>query len=246
MLRIATRFAPVMLLAACAPGPDGIWLLEIPWEDGGGCQTAITENFTDGYVPGQADDSDSDWTYADQYEGADAISFAQIETYGDGSAVLVVGTAAYPGVKEGEEWVFAFERQTTQADWADHDNGYGWQITQSSQSDSTWTFSFETPETASVSVEGTSLDTELWQESDRWDIDAVGVYSQLQFEDHVVYDDPDDGQRDQENSPDEADCQGDVCELQFTTSCSSSGDFSATLTDYDNSDYYDYLSGVGQ
>lgn len=246
MLRRLAPLAPALLLAACAPGPDGIWLLEVPWEDGGGCESSISENFTDGYIPGESGDGTSEWTYSDAYEGADSISFAQIETYGDGTAVLVVGTAAYPGVKEGEEWVFTFEKETTQADWADHDSGYGWKITQNTKSDATYTFSFETADRALVDVEGSSTDTVLWQESDEWDIDDVGVYSQLLFEDYVVYDDPDDGQRDQENVYNEDDCTGAVCELQFVTSCSSSGEFTATLTDYDNSDYYDYLSGVGQ
>lgn len=246
MSRRTALLASTLALAGCSSGPAGIWLLEIPWQDGGGCQTAITENFTDGYVPGQADDGDADWTYDDEYEGADAISFVQIETYGDGTAVLVVGTEAFPGVQEGDDWVFAFERETTQADWANHQDGYGWQVTQSTQSEATYTFTLETDERASVSVEGDSTDTELWQETDEWDVDQVGVSSQLRFEDYVVYDDPDFGQEAQYNTSGESDCSGELCELKFTTACSSSGDYVATLTDYENSDYYDYLSGVGQ
>ena len=240
-----TLLLPALLLSACS-SPSGIWLLEVPWEDGGGCETTISENFVDGYVPGQAAGDASAWTYADAYQGADSISFAQIETYGSGTAVLVVGTEAYPGVKEDGGWVFTFEKETVQADWADHDSGYGWKTTQSVQSGATFTFTFEGADRAQVEVEGSSTDTLLWEETDEWDLEEVGVYSQVPFEDYIVYDDEDGYQREQENEPLTQDCVSEICQLEFKTTCSSSGEFTATRTDYDNSDYYDYLSGVGQ
>ncbi|MEC7948587.1 MAG: hypothetical protein VX265_13565, partial [Myxococcota bacterium] len=148
MIRRIALLAPPLLGMACSPGPDGIWLLEVPWEDGGGCETSITEDFTAGYVPGEAAGGRSDWTYSDSYEGADSLRFVQIETYGDGTAVLVVGDEAYPGVQAEDSWVFSFEKKTTETDSADHASGYFWEIVQTSQSDSTYTFSFQSRERA--------------------------------------------------------------------------------------------------
>lgn len=241
------RIALLALVTTGCTGPSGIWLLDIPWQDGGSdCNTEITDNFTNGYVPGQDGGGASDWTYGDAYEGADSIGFAQIETYGDGSAVLVMGTVAYPGVQDADGWTFAFQAEEQTADWADHNDGYGWKITNSSTTDTTYTFTMDSKNVATVEVEGEATTVELWEETDVWDIDQVGVDTQLEFDQWLVYDDPDFGQEAQENNWEEADCEGDLCTLRFTTTCSSSGEFTATRTDYDNSDYYDYLSGVGQ
>jgi hypothetical protein len=242
-----SRVLPLVLLATgCAQGPSGIWLLEVPWQDGSACDDAITENFLEAYVPGESTGAPSEWTFGDDYKGADSISFVQIETYGDGSAVLVVGATPYPGVQEGDDWVFSFQSAVSDAEWADHESGYGWKVTSNQSSDTTFTFTMGDGDTAAVEVEGESTAVTLWQESDEWSVDDVGVGSHFSFDDYLVYDDPDFGAEPQDNDYDVDDCEGGVCELRFSTTCASSGEYTATRTDYDNSDYYDYLNGVAQ
>lgn len=249
MRRALALLAPA-LLAGCS-NLSGIWIFEIPWsEDNGSCTTTIEENFTDAYVPQATEPGVSPWTYGGNERGSDAISFGQIETYGKGQAMLVIGTSVWPGTKEGDSWVFTFVKETEDTDFANHESGYGYQESTSTQADTTYTFTPVNRRTAEVEVEGSNESKVVYAEVDTWTeelLGEIGYTGQLPADEYLVVGDGF-NQEPAFNQYDAQDCtdpQG-VCRLSITTRCGADGSFTATLTDFEDEDYYEHLAGSGQ
>ena len=238
------------LLAGCN-NLSGIWIFEIPWEeDNGSCTTTIEENFTDAYVPQATTPGESPWTYGGEERGSDAIAFGQIETYGKGQAVLVIGTTAWPGTKEGDSWTFTFTKDTEDIDFANHESGYGYQESSTSEASTTYTFTPGRGRTAEVEVVGGSQDKVVYEEVDTWTeelLGEIGYTGQIPADQYLVVGEGF-NQEAAVNTYDVEDCTaGDgTCRLSVTTRCSAKGSFTATQTDFEDEDYYEHLAGAGQ
>lgn len=246
-------FAPLALLVGCAD-ITGIWLFEIPYQESSlDCSTQINENFTDGYVPQGTGPGVSDWVYTDEYTGSDAVGFGQIETYGDGSAVLVIGTAVFPGTEDGEDWIFTWSDSELVVDSEEHYEGqavdYGFLRQDESVSTITYTFTPTDKRTATVKSESEGTTTTTWYETDSWGeevADEIGTQGQIPSFDYLVVDGERGGTDAQVNDWEESDCTSNVCELAVQTTCSDEGEFTAHKTDFEDEDHYRSMRESGQ
>lgn len=251
------RIASALLALAALPlsgcifaSPRGIWLLTFTFDDNttSECETTITENFTDGYVPGADSPTQSDWTYTETVDPPDALGFAQIETTAAGQGVLVFGGAAYPGTKEKDQWVFEWADQSTDKATAEHSTGYELTETVSSNSSLTLTMTQSGPNASGV-LQSKDTSTDAWTESDDWEdevADTIGTIGQIPSADWLVYMDDNDNERPQENAYDEDECDGSTCELTVKDTCTLAIDFTAIKTDFHEEAAYAHLVGAGQ
>ena len=249
----AITFPALALLTGCN-SLTGIWLFEIPYQDASlNCDTTIQENFSDGYVPQGDGPGVSDWVYTDDYEGSDAVAFGQIETYGGDAAVLVIGTAVFTGLKEGDDWIFDWSDSEVITDAEEHYDGdrvdYGYLREDQTVSTVSYTFTPSGKKSAEVKVESTGTTTTTWYESDTWSEDLafeeIGETGQIPSRDFLVYDDEGDSYS-QTNHYEDSDCTSDVCQLQVETSCSEDGEFIAYKTDFEDEDHYRSMRESGQ
>lgn len=240
------------LLTGCTD-LTGIWLFQIPYQEStAGCDTSVAENFSEGYVPAEGEATVGEWLYTEDYEGTDAIAFGQIETYGKDQAILVLGTAVYPGTKDGKSWIFEWVNDETSQTKEEHYQGaavdYGYLAEETSVSTTTYTFDMEGKKQATVKIESTGTSTVHWFESDEWPDEVaaeIGSSGQIPSYSYLVYDDAGDSYS-QYNDYDVDDCQGNVCEILVETTCSDDGEFIAYKTDYNEEDYYEHMQGAGQ
>lgn len=240
---------PLLALTACAP-VSGIWMVTWPHDDEAiTCETTIEENFLDGYVPGDPGEPvDQDWQYAEDYVGADTLSFFQVETTAGGDAVLVIGSAAYPGTRSGGEWVFEWEAAETSTSTATHESGYAFR--ESSSTSSTLRVTLDRAGLFGGKADGRLLvqnvSTLAWTEDDEWDEDLameIGSSGAIPSYQYLVWDDDGD-ESPLYNEYDVTDCSGD-CELSVTDDCRVDGSFTAVRTHYQHEETWTYLQSTG-
>lgn len=247
LMRSILFFVALLPLAGClGNGPDGIWMVQATPVDlsEDACTTTGTENFDHGVFPTDEATTDETWEYTETHVSADVLYFVQIETTGSGEAVLMVGADAYPGVEKDKSWVFAWESTTSDASSATHQSGYTYSESTMTTSSTTFTI---TPDgdVAVGNVNGSSVDSATYSETDEWNPDTTDILGgQIPADAYLVAEN--EGDDPPVNRSGQVDCSGTSCEITATVTCAVEQDFDATLTDYDEEDAYDYLMRAGQ
>lgn len=239
----------ILSLIACGPDLSGVWAITVPYDPGTiECNTAIDENY-DGHVPdGGGGTSDGDWTYTDDFTGADALTFFQIMASGDGKQTLFMGGLAYPGVWNQDQWEFSWSKTTAETAVAKNDNDYGFAEVDNDDDTTTITLKLTTGETGEGSVESSSDHKKYYEETDEWDNGDVGTNDSgnTPVDQYLIKKDSDDNTVSQRNISDDDDCDGSTCKLTVQTTCSGSGDFTAERVRTDDQDAYEYVMSHGQ
>lgn len=239
------------LLTGCLFGadPTGIWEFYFPYqEDSETCTDSTDENFSDGVVPSEdGGPVDSDWNYEEEYTGSDTFLFAQMTTTTPDNAMLVMGSVAYPGTRDGKVWTFEWTDASTTYDSDEHDSGYRFTTTTETESSTTIVLTMAGDE-AEGEVEGSGRASTAYTESDQWNAeveDELGGYGQIPSSTYLVDTSTNDNDP-QLNYVDEEDCNDDPCKITLTTTCSGSDTFTATRTDLSDEDAYHYMMSAGQ
>lgn len=240
---------PLALLLGGCSDMTGIWLFEIPFqEDSTSCNETITENYNLGYVPEAGVAGGGPWVSSYDFTGSGSVAFGQIETYGDDSAVLIIGTTVFTGTKEQGNWVFTWTDESSSESKNEHYNNagqvdYGYVRRDTTVSDVTYTFVLDGKDKADVTVDATSTSTTEWFESDLWSEevrDYLGSTGDTPASAYLVYNEAGDVYS-QQNTWDVTDCdntRNGLCYLATQVSCSDSGDFVAYRTDFEDEDHF--------
>lgn len=233
------------LLAACS-NPAGIWLVQMAYDETAGveCEEDFSENFTDGYVPGDdTEPVDSEWTYEQSTTGSDTLGFAQIETTAAGQGVFIMGGDVLPGTLEKGVWTFSWTEDTGSEDSEEHEEGYRFTTFDATSSEIKVTLTFDGMDIATGEIKASMVDEEGWSESDEWGDEVAGYIGgtgQIPSSSYLVYDDGGD-EYTQYNAMEDDDCDGDECSIRITTTCSGKNTFTATRTDFVDEDAYAHL-----
>ena len=243
---------PLALFLSGCSDMTGIWLFEIPYQDDStSCTTQIGENFVEGAVPEAGTSGVGPWNYTYDYEGSGSVAFGQIETYGDDSAVLILGSTVYTGSKEQGNWVFSWVDESTESNQNEYAaNGqvtYGYLQRDTRVSDISYTFVLDGRNKAEVSVDADETVTREWFESDTWTeevANTIGSTGEMPSANYLVGVDG----FGQANDAETIDCdqsrQG-LCYLAVETSCAAEGDFVAYRTDFEDEDHYRSIRDAG-
>ncbi|MFT4975427.1 MAG: hypothetical protein ACI8S6_001314 [Myxococcota bacterium] len=222
----------------------GIWALYLPADSTTECTEDIVHNFTDAYVPEDEVLDEGDWTITEEENTSDALAFAQIEELGDGEALLLIGSEAYPGVETTNGWKFTWEGSEDSSTTEDHSSGYGFSATTVGTSTIIITLNVDGT-TAKGKLASSSSTMRSWTESDTWEVKDLGFdRGQLPAGQFLVKDGPKDTIA-ANNRNAEEDCSGD-CSLEVSTACSGEGAFTAVQLDYEDESVYEYLDSSGQ
>ncbi len=227
-------------------GIDGVWLVQLPFDDTFACDETVTHNFTEGYL--KEDDTESVWTQEEDQAYSDQLFFVQIETLNDSDAILIIDGDVYPGVSTDSGWSFTWLGSENASDSLTHETGYTYSATTSASSDVTISMTFD-GNTATGTWASSTTSNSAWTESDDWEPLVQGEDGQIPSFNYLVYD-LTDGKNQTTGIPltntmTSTDCSGD-CELTVSTTCSGSVEFSATHTGFEDESTYNYLDGVGQ
>lgn len=249
MTRALFPFA--LLLSGCT-SVSGIWLFEIPYqEDSTSCTTQVGENFLEGDVPEAGTPGVGPWNYTYDYEGSGSVSFGQIETYGDDSAVLILGSTVYTGSKEQGNWVFSWVDESTESNQNEYATGgqvtYGYLQRDTRVSDVSYTFVLDGRNKADVSVDADETVTREWFESDVWGDDVaatIGSTGEIPSASYLVNSEGGGEANQYDNSDCDASRQG-LCYLAVATACSASADFVAYRTDFEDEDHFRSIREAG-
>ena len=237
-----------LLLVGCNAGDSGIWILELPYTDATECEDVLTHNFTNGYVEEEETD-DAVWIVEESETLSPRLLTVQVEDYGDGNALLLIGNVMYPGVAGTNGWVFSWTGSTDSNSTQTHEAGYTYTTNNVATSEEKITL-VVSGDTATGSWSSNANSDRSWSESDTWDGPGVGSFTgSIPSSQYLVHDYYEKKTLIEgaplSNSFEEADCSGD-CELQITSSCAGSTDFSANRADFEDESVYEYLDVAGQ
>jgi hypothetical protein len=208
---------PALLLTGCSF--NGIYMIVVPYSEASvSCEEDLDENFERGYSPVDEEGGGGEWTYDDDFTGADAITFFHISPT-SGGAVITWGDAAYPGVPEGAGWTFSWEEATNGFENAEHEDGYEYR----EEYDSSSTVSIHIEQamfgevTGTIKSSGTSNYTYI--ESDEWDFEDTDFSTgAIPSSTYLVY--KEDGELyPQVNDSEETDCEDKECFITLSTTC---------------------------
>ena len=241
--------AGLIALAMTSSGCNSqtVWLLKFEKSPSPACETGITHNFQDAFVPATG----TDWTDVSAVQRANDIAFAQLIEAGRGVGILVMGGQAFPGERSGNDWLFTWTDAVGTADGQEHSSGYGY--FEYTELTTEWDIKFDTERGETTGeFEQTDVQRYTWRESDTWADSAaatVGYTGQIPSSEMLLVNDPDlGGDVPVVNQADQDDCETDVnspwCEIVDVSLCKSSRDFSATRTRLKDEASYDALSGV--
>ena len=209
-----------IVLFATACTPSGIYMITVPYSDGAvDCSTDIEENFSDGYAPDEEDAANSEWTYDDDFVGADQVIFFHVAPTSGGGAVLTWGDLVFPGVAEGDGHTFSWTEATSGFETAEHEDGYVYDARFTT--DSTVDIHISAPMLADLAgtISASSLSVQTYVESDEWDFEDTDFGAgNIPSSAYLQY--KEDGDMfPQGNGFEDDDCDGDECELQVTDAC---------------------------
>ena len=189
------------------------------------------------------------WTVEESSTLSPQLFFAQLEDFGDGEAILIIGNEAYPGVASEGGWSFSWTGSTESSDSQTHTSGYNY--TTAETSSSLVTISMNISGGVATGTWASQDDSDRsWSESDTWEVQGLGFdVGQIPSAQYLVHDFEDKGVSVEgaplQNGFDGAECSGD-CQLSVTSSCAGSVEFTATLMGIEDDDAYNYLDQVGQ
>jgi len=242
-----------LVLGGCSSSSKdgGIWAFELPYDESYECAETITHNFTDGYTTETEDDGD--WTSEESINLSPQLFFGQLETYGTGQAVLIIGNEVYPGIESATGWDFTWVGSTETSESNSHSSGYSFASTNISSSDVTISLSISGA-TATGTWAATDNSDRSWSESDTWENGVIGFSTgQIPAAQFLIYDFTKGKGKKQvtiEGAPltnefDLPECSGD-CQLDVVSSCSGSVNFTATKAGFEDEDVYEYLDEANQ
>ena len=237
-----------LLFVGCGAGPFGIWMLEIPsaTDDDQECTDGVTHNFTDATVV--EDNSSSDYTSELTQQRSNSLVLVRIEAIGEGQAVMIVGSEAFPGTETGEgSWSFAWTGSQVTDQLDEHVQGYSYTWSGSSEVTETF-FLTVTKDTLTGTYTLDSFSDDAYTESDSWSDQVakiVGSGGLIPASRHLTVPGPK-ADMPASNRFDESDCDADTCELSVSSDCSASLDFTGTLTAFTEDEAYDAVGGAGQ
>lgn len=228
---LLTSLSLLSLLGGCQK-VEGVWFFEFPYTDEGiACEDTVKHNFKDMDVieDDVIVDTGTGLEYTEEYKGDSTLSPAVIEVTGD-HGTLMFGGAIFPGVKEGGEWVFSWDEDTSGSEEATYEDLYAYRRTSANLSKTTIRVSLSKGDlTGSVKVEGSS--SVEYSETDEWGnrvVEVIGNNGQIPA---GAYLEDADGNR-ARNVADTANCEQESCTLEVSTSCSGTGDFTGFRTSY--------------
>ncbi len=224
-----------------------VWLLKFDKTTPADCQSGIESNFNGAYAP----TATSDWTTINEVQRANDVAFAQLIEAGRGVGVLVMGDQAFPGERDGNDWLFTWTDAVGTADGQQHVSGYGY--FEYTENVTEWDIVFDTTRGETTGeLEQNNLVRNTWRESDTWADSAaasVGYTGQIPSDSMLLVTDSTTGTEvGATNRADTDDCatssDAPWCEIVDVTLCSTTRDFTATRTRLEDEASYAALSGV--
>jgi len=235
----------LVLLSGCALPEAGIWALSIPTDSTTECVTEINHNFTDAYQEEDDVVVEDEWTYTDDSTTSDTLIFAQIEELGDGEALLLIGSEAYPGVETDNGWRFSWKGSEDSTNSEEHSSGYAFFANTIGTATETITLNVS-GRTAKGKTSAESSTTRSWTESDEWDPKLTGFgFGRIPAQNYLLID-VDGTPQTASNRAQETNCGGADCSLEVVSTCTGEGTFTATQLHYDDPAVYEYLDSSGQ
>lgn len=165
-----------LLLSGCATTPWGTWAftLEVTAPEGDECETSVSHNYTGAHPPTPAAADEEVWQTTEDSEQSPQLFFGRLESYGQGS-MLIIGTEALPGThNEDGSWTFAWKGETSSDSTASHASGYDYAAHAESTAALRIKGSFNT-ETFTGSYQPETSSLLKWDESDTWS-DETAAY----------------------------------------------------------------------
>lgn len=216
------RALSLLLLVGCG-GPEltGLWLLTLERDPSdalvSSCRESVDENFLDA-VDEQAQEEESNWTETETSTATGLALVVRLETLSDGGAALFFADAIYPGeAGDGDGWTFSWTDEAISTSTTEHSTGYAYEESETASATLSWHL-VPGADGLTGAWSGEAASSLVWAESDTWDSDEVGLGTgQIPASSYLV--NTESYWDDVENTPDEADCEAETCELSVTTTC---------------------------
>ncbi len=248
-MHVLPRFGLLMGIAVGSMGcnSQSIWLLKFDKTSPADCESGIEHNFTNAFVPELGDE----WTDVSEVQRANDIAFAQLIEAGRGVGILIIGEQAFPGERDGNDWLFTWTDALGTADGQQHISGYGY--FEYTETTTEWDIRMNTDRGETTGeLEQIDLLRDTWRESDVWNdaaANTVGYTGQIPASTMLVINDPELGfDVGATNVADSAECASTPdepwCEIVDITLCETSRKFTATRTRLDDEAAYSSLAGV--
>lgn len=238
-----------LLLAGCNSSVAGVWMLEVAYPVEDTCTESLNHNFTGAYVAGEDEEEDDGWTEESSATHTDQLLFAQIESTGKDTAVLVMGNEAWPGVKNAKgSYTFSWHGQDDVLEDDSHASGYNYTYSNTALSEEQIVMTIDQGY-GSGTWEATSTSEQSWRETDLWTEELRFPVGSIPSGSYLVIEEgkgPKATEVPATNTREGVDCDGDNCSLSVSTSCEGSLDLLLTQTDYSDEAVYDYLRNNGQ
>ena len=213
------------LLACGAATPAwGTWMFtrQVTLATGDECTNTVSHNFIGAYEPIVAGE-DTAWTTGESAEYSPEVFFGRLEaTAEEDGAVLILGTDALPGQRQGDgTWLFYWTRTDAGGDTTHHAVGYDYAHTYDSSTTLRISGDF-----AADAFEGTheteTQRTDTWSESDVWNTDAavyVGENGEMPVGDWLRVVGQDGLETNAGNARETYDCGESGCTLSVAPAC---------------------------
>ncbi|HCH64188.1 MAG TPA: hypothetical protein DFR83_15395, partial [Deltaproteobacteria bacterium] len=187
---VALRLGLCTVAAATSIGcnTQTVWLLKFDKTSPADCESGVEHNFNGAFVPsgGEA------WTTVSEVQRANDIAFAQLIEAGRGVGILVMGDQAFPGERDGNDWLFTWTDALGTANGQQHVSGYGY--FEYAETTTEWDIRFDTERGETTGeLEQIDLVRDTWRESDIWSDDAantVGYTGQIPSATMLLINDP--------------------------------------------------------
>ena len=248
----ANYWIPKGLLIGCIGVTTGcasqtVWLLKFDKTSPAECESGIEHNFNGAFVPSGGDE----WTTISEVQRANDIAFAQLIEAGRGIGILIMGDQAFPGERDGDDWLFTWTDALGTANGQQHVSGYGY--FEYVETTTEWDIRFDTERGETTGeLEQIDLLRNTWRESDIWADSAantVGYTGQIPSSSMLLINDAETGfDVGATNQADATDCATTPdepwCEISDVTLCETSRKFTATRTRLEDESAYNSLAGV--
>ena len=241
----------LLLALACAKAKDidGIWAISIPTaasveED---CSESISHNFTEAYVPDDDEETDETFTEETDLDQSDQLILVQITRQSASEAVMLVGARTYLGNLNEGTWTFKWEGTEDEVTTQTHVDGYDFSADQHTETLTTIRLTKDGDAIKGSWSDETTVDG-VWEETDAWseEITEIGDRGQMPSSVYLWMDVPGAGPRPADNERDRAECSGTNCELEVSSTCTRTRDYTGFITGYESEDAYGHLGAAGQ
>ncbi len=240
----------LLLAMACAGAKDidGIWAISIPAVTSAEeeCSDSISHNFTEAYIPEDEETTDT-WTDESEISESAALQLVQITRQSKDEAEMLVGARTYVGTLKEGTWTFTWDGSDDTATTQSHVDGYDYTAELHTETVTTIRLTKE-GDTIKGSWASEMLTQGVWAESDAWseEITEVSERGNMPSSLYLMIDVPGSGPRPADNERDRAECSGTNCELEVTSTCTRTRDYTGFITGYDTEEAYGHLTTAGQ